>query len=191
MSKQIKIANVTIITDAAKLNDTIADVARKGKTLDNLIHRAGVSCMYHAREHGDVTKMVGLIQAMPKASRRKALVAWIEAHMPVDEVKDNATETTIKLTKGRKADDFLLADAAATPFWDFTQERAPVAMTVERAIKAFENALKKAVEQGNATESDVAALENAVSATLAANDSSTVSEADAGAAYAKDASAAA
>ncbi len=168
----MKVANVNIITDSAKIDAAIASVATKGKSLDQLIHRTAVSCVYHSQQHGDTTKLCALVDAMPKSGRRKALIAWVEAHVPVDadETTDTKDGYTIKLRKGRKPEDFLVSEAAAVPFWDFTQERVPVPMTLERAIAAFEKAIAKAVEQGNVTASDAAALANAVAATQAAND---------------------
>lgn len=168
----MKVANITIITDSNKIDEAIASVATKGKSLDQLIHRTAVSCVYHSQQHGDTTKLSALVNAMPKSGRRKALIAWVEAHVPVDaeETKDTKDGYSIKLKKGRKPEDFLVSEAAAVPFWDFTQERAPIPMTLERAIAMFEKAIAKAVEQGNATESDAASLANAIAATKAAND---------------------
>ncbi len=168
----MKVANVNIITDTAKIDAAIASVATKGKSLDQLIHRTAVSCVYHSQQHGDTTKLCKLVDVMPKSGRRKALIAWVEAHVPVDADETNDTKEgyTIKLRKGRKPEDFLVSEAASVPFWDFTVERVPVPMTLERAIAAFEKAIAKAVEQGNATESDANAVVNAVAAVRAAND---------------------
>lgn len=168
----MKVANITLITDSKKIDEAIADVATKGRTLDTLIHRTATSCVYHSQQHGDTTKLSALVNAMPKASRRKALIAWVEAHVPVDPDETNDTKDgyVIKLKKGRKEEEFLVSEAAAVPFWDFTVERPPIPMTLERAIGMFEKAIAKAVEQGNATEDDAASLASAIAATKAAND---------------------
>ena len=181
----MKVANITIILGADKLNEKIADVATKGKTLDTLIHRTAVSCVYHAREHGDSTQLRELVDAMPKSGRRKALIDWVEAHVPVDKsedekgmskTRDTKDGYTLKLRKGRKPEEFLLAECAAKPFWDYTPDRSTAPMTLNRALASFERALKKAVTQGKASESDVKILTDAVSAamshTSAANDAS-------------------
>lgn len=174
-----KVANVTLITGAANIDKNIADVARKGKTLDTLIHRTAVSCVYHAREHGDSRKLADLVNAMPKASRRKALIDWIEAHVPVnkgdDDPKNNTHDSkkdgyTIKLRKGRTKDEFLLEECAVKPFWDFTPDRSTAPMTLKRAIASFERAVKKAVTEGAASQDEADMLTAALIAALPAND---------------------
>ena len=169
----MKIADVSLITGAANLDKKIAAVARKGKKLDTLIHRTAVSCVFHAREHGDSRQLSDLINAMPKSGRRAALIDWVHAHVPYDEDEtvNTKTEYKLKLRKGRKPEDFLLSECAAKPFWDFTPDRSTAPMTLERAIAAFERALDKAVKQGTASADSAAALANAVATAKAANDS--------------------
>lgn len=164
-----KFAHVTVITDTTKLADAIDSVATKGKTLDNLIHRAGVSCMYHAQQHGDVTLAEKLIEAMPRSSRRKGLVVWFEDNMPVDgKISDTKAGVSITLKKGRADTDFTLSEAAAVPFWDHTVEKTPRPMTLQQAIAAFGKNLDKAVKAGTASAAEAAALKAAVDG--AAND---------------------
>ena len=135
----MQIARINIITDSKAYAETVATIGKRGKALDKLIHRAAVSAIYHAREFGDVRKFEALCEAMPKGSRVKALVAWYEAHVPVD--ADD--EGNRKLKKGRTADDFKIEDAAKTPFWEFTKERAPVALTLEKLMEYVEKRIEK------------------------------------------------
>jgi len=177
--KTVKFANVNVITDTTKCAESIDTIATKGKTLDNLIHRTAVSCLYHAREHGDVTLAERLMEAMPKSSRRKAMGTWIEDHAPLEgKISDTKSGVSITLKKGRKPEDFKLAEAAAVPFYEHTAEKNPRPMTLAQAIAAFGKNLDKAVKAGTATAAEAAALKAAVSG--ASNDEA--SEADSNAA---------
>lgn len=162
-----KFANVTVITAAAKLNEAISSIASRGKRLDADIHRAGVSCLFHIREHGDVTLLARLIEALPKSGRRKAFNHWAESHAPIEIDDKGAKGVVVQLKKDRKPEDFKMEDAAGTPFWDFTQERAPVPVTLEAILKMVENKLTKAVEQGNATDAQASVLQDAVNDAMA------------------------
>lgn len=135
----MQIGKITIIEDASKLDDSIAEVARRGKTLDKLIHRAAVSCMYHAREYGDVRKITALREAMPKSARGKALNLWFETFMPVEldetgkaKMNDNGHYV---LAKDRKPEDFYIEEAAAMPFWDLSQEKDPKPVGLDTLMK--------------------------------------------------------
>ena len=61
-------------TDA--IQKAIASILTRGKKLDRDIHVAGVSCLQHIEEHGDVTLLNRLVGAMPKGSRVNALREW-------------------------------------------------------------------------------------------------------------------
>lgn len=126
----------------------ISSIRTRGARIDRDIHETGVDCMIHARDHGDVTLMTKLAEAMPKSSRRKALVAWVIAHAPL---KYNQNEEKFTLNKKRAKEEgaWLVEEAATVPFWDFTQEKAPVQYDLDKAINSFIRGLVKAHEQDN------------------------------------------
>ena len=119
MTKQatVKISGVTVTVDSAALVTLVDSICGRGKKLDKDIHRAGVSCLYHAREHGDVTLAERLIKSLPRSSRRKAFNHWAESHCPLTIEDDGKEKVTVKLAKDRKPGDFDLEGAAAKPFW--------------------------------------------------------------------------
>lgn len=136
-----------IIRDSKKLGTAIQSIARRGKKLDQDIHIAGVSCMYHMAMHGDVTLTERLIDAMPKSSRRKALMVWFESFTPVN---IDRVEGKVKLKKERSGEDFKVEAAEAQPFWDFTQEKEPSPITVA-SIRSY----LTRVAEGNAGKAPV------------------------------------
>lgn len=126
----------------------INSIRTRGARIDRDIHETGVDCMIHARDHGDVTLLTRLSEAMPKSSRRKAMVAWVIAHAPL---KYNTNEEKFTLNKKRAKEDgaWQIEEAAATPFWEFTQEKAPVQYDLDKAINGLVRGLLRAHEQGN------------------------------------------
>lgn len=124
----------TYITDGKKLKTAIQSIARRGKKLDADIHRAAMSCAYHAMNYGDTSHFSHLVNAMPKSSRRVALCVWAEAYFPMTIDRKDAT---VKLRKGREDADWQMDIADAQPFWDYSKEKAePVTQKVE-SIRSY------------------------------------------------------
>jgi hypothetical protein len=71
---------------------------------------------------------------MPKGSRVKALIHWISEHSPIH-IK-GLNDGTYKVTaKGwDKTDKWAFQAAIAKPFWDFSVERNPAPLTVEKLV---------------------------------------------------------
>lgn len=138
------------MADKRDIQKRITSIRNRGAKIDRDIHETAVLTIEHARDHGDITLATKLVNAMPKSSRRKALIAWYGAFAPVTFQSKNEA---FKLKKKRSQEDFLVDEANETPFWDYTKERNPQPYTAEKAINAFINGLKKAHQQGNLTES--------------------------------------
>lgn len=124
----------------------ITSIRNRGARMDRDIHETGVLCLEHARDHGDVTLATKLVDAMPKSSRRKALIAWFTNHGPM---RYSAKNEQFTLKKQRQPSDFLVDEANTVPFWEFTKERTPAKYDLEKAINGFVRSLRKAREQGN------------------------------------------
>jgi len=167
----MKIGKTTVIVETAKVKEIIVSIAGRGKRLDADIHKAGVSCMYHAQQHGDVTLMQNLIMALPKSARRKGFCAWVDAHMPVAEPTD-VKEGTVVLKKDRVDADFAITGAETSPFWAFTDEKAPVYLSINGMIEAFRKQMERASKQEGDNEVDaskLALLEEACAIALGEN----------------------
>ena len=168
---KIKFANVTVITDKATLTKRIATLAKDMKSIDNRIHTIAVSTMYHMQQHGDVRGAQELLEAMPRSTRRKALIAWYEDFGPL--TIDPKT-SSVELTKGRTPDQFKLEECAEVHFGDYTTERAPVPVTLEAIVAMVEKKLEKGIEQGNITDEQGVSILDALSA-VSSNDDEEVS----------------
>lgn len=155
----------------AKIKQAIQSIKTSGKKLDAKIHEVAVQCMIHAKKQGDVTLFASLVNAMPKSSRQKALVQWGMDHAPIKMIHDKATrEYKGKMEKDwtqNIEDKFNLEKAAATPFWEHSNEQAPQAqpMTFEKIMKRYEalrNQVHKAIESGDIPEEQAALVQNFV-----------------------------
>lgn len=112
----------TLITDNAKLKTTIADIKKKGQSLDNLIQKAGVACVYQSIQNSNIDPMKNLIAAMPKGSRVKALIGWAIANgnMVNPETNGKVDDKTVKFErKIAKWNDKLIQAMDAKPWYEF------------------------------------------------------------------------
>lgn len=100
-------------------------------------HILAVSCLDHIREFGDYRNAVRLVNRLPKSIRKEALCVWFEEF--------SGTRFSVRLNKDtglyegklkeRNEDDFRIALAAGTPFWDLTQEkRTGSTFTLEKLL---------------------------------------------------------
>lgn len=129
---------IKIIDKAAEVSRLINSIESRGKKLATDIHRAAVSCLYHADKHGDVTLMQRLLVALPDFSRRNALIAWAVQFGKFSPSEDGKS---VNYFKHGETD---IASASATPFWEFKPEKpftpfdlgAELAKLVKRAEKA-------------------------------------------------------
>lgn len=140
---------IKLITDMAKAIKAVEAVQATGAKLADDIHVVACSALYHAQEHGDVTLMQRVVNALPGFARRNALLAWAVAFgkFSIDEdgtnvIYDKHSETKLEL-------------AMAKPFWDFKPEAAfkPFDLQEEMA-KLIKRAEKAAKDDRNNLDSD-------------------------------------
>lgn len=145
----------TIITNKAALNKAIAEIKRAGENLDQAIQTAGLSCLAYAGKHGQVTPANDLYWAMPKGSRRNALVEWLlafgklrvltkdEQHAAVAAMKQPpANPPVFGYAKDKVTD---IDQAMAKPWTEFRPEKAPAEVfDAQAAVQALINRIQKA-----------------------------------------------
>jgi len=132
-----------LIKDVKKLGTAIKSIAKRGAKLDSDIHIAACSCLHHAFNHGDVTLMTKLVDAMPKSGRRKALIHWVGEHSLLGYVEG---EQQFRMTNA-KTKKWKLKQAEETPFWEFTTEKAPSDLTIEALVKMVVSKVQKAKDE--------------------------------------------
>lgn len=146
-----------VITKAADVTKLIVSIKSRGAKLDSDIHRAGVSCLHHAAEHGDVTLMQKLIDALPKSARRNAVIAWAVEFgaFEADEKGKNVVYSRESKTR--------LDDAIKTAPWEFKPEPAFKPFDFEkelsRLLKRAEDAVAANDERHKVTAEQVRKLQ--------------------------------
>jgi len=141
----------TTILNAAQADKLIVSIKGRGAKLDADIHQAALSVVSHHVEHGDVTLINRLVLAMPKSSRRNALVAWVlhfDARTILNDDKASRDDTPILHVKSTLP--FELENADATPFWDFKAKEGVAIWSFDTWIVAQTKALNGAL--GKATD---------------------------------------
>lgn len=132
---EVKIGNTNITTDGSTLDKNIRSIVGRSAKLAGETHVALVSGMWHAREHGDTTRLTALVGGLHSSNRKQGIVAWLNKFMPVTDEGVNAKSGEMKLRKDRKPEDFQIEQAEAVPYWDFTVEKPVAELTLPALLK--------------------------------------------------------
>lgn len=145
-----------LFTTATELNKAIDSIAKRGKLLDADIHRAGVSCLNHIQEHGDVTLLNKLVVSLPQGARKAAFVEWALAFGKVvvldrgnaaDEHKIAAGDV-FKYSKEKSTN---IEEAILKPWYNFRPEKDvldlfDVNALVAKMLKQYNKAVKAGIK---------------------------------------------
>lgn len=132
--------------DIKQINKKIKSIKTRGKSLDKDIHETGVAIMKHAEKHHDYSAANRLVDALPKSGRTKAFIKWFSDHTPYNW---NDTDKVFTLPKNKdKRRAFLIDEANAVPFWEYTVEKEPGEIDVDKLLASLFKRVKTAKEQG-------------------------------------------
>jgi len=132
--------------DIKTINSKIKSIKTRGKNLDKDIHETGVAIMRHAAKHHDYSAANRLVDAMPKSGRTKAFIKWFSDHTPYNW---NEKEKTFKLPKNKdKRRQFMIDEAEKVPFWEYTVEKEPGEVDVDKMLAALFKRVEKAENDG-------------------------------------------
>jgi len=124
-------------TDNAKLIDA---VCKGSQTLAADIHLAAVSALDHIREHSNYTGALQLLNGLHNGVRVKALAEWFKGFSNGKFSPGLNPKTKVwqaELAKDRADGDFDIEGAEVTTFAEFTVERDPVTLTVDKLVKGL------------------------------------------------------
>lgn len=137
-----------LISGAAAIDKAIASISSRGAKLDGDIQVAACSVLKHIDECGDYTLAERLVLAMPKGSRKLALVEFLLAFGKVRVLDKNLPDDQARILAGGvfafakdKATD--MEGAVSTPWFEFKKE-VPVleAFDAQAAIVALLKKIK-------------------------------------------------
>lgn len=90
----------TRIVGTKAIKGAIANIKINGKALDASIQEVGLAVLAHASEYGDSTLADALVNAMPKGSRRLALVEWLLAFGQMRKLNKDEPAEALRIGKG-------------------------------------------------------------------------------------------
>lgn len=156
---------MNIIKGAAEINKAIASIKNRGGRLDADIHAAGVAVLAHASEHGDTTLASRLVEAMPKGSRKLAIVEWMLAFGQIAKLNPKNPDHAARIKAGEvftldRTRTLDIAGAQETSWVEFRKEPAvATAFDVQAALKGVLARLNAAAANGLSIEHKAEALE--------------------------------
>ena len=72
-----------VLLTQADTKTLIGKIKTAGKKLDDMIQTALQCSAIHAHQHGDITLLQGVLEALPKGSRSVAVKDWMLKHAPL------------------------------------------------------------------------------------------------------------
>lgn len=141
------------LVSGKKVDASIKWIASTGSKMDATIHATAVACIYLSMPHKEgghncAMRALALVNAMPKGSRVKALVAWFHAYSNIRfrwEKKAGAYSAGVLKPEAKEYRDARPADALAKPFWSVEEKAVdPAEFTHDKFAAAVAALIKKA-----------------------------------------------
>lgn len=109
-------------TELKAIDSKIAGIRRRGTTLRSDAAECAVMIMDHANTHGDCSRALRLVEALPFASERVKLINWFKAFSPIN-VTWNAEASKRKVgynkPDAKSYNAFNLDGAKANPYYEY------------------------------------------------------------------------
>jgi hypothetical protein len=123
MAKQL--AFISKLNTGAGMDDGIKWIRSTGAKFDATVHAVAVAIMRHAKENGDCSRALKLVQAMPKSARRAALINWFGHFSPINvTMAKEAKDCRVGLRKpdAKNYMPYDLDGASANPYFEWEKE---------------------------------------------------------------------
>lgn len=143
-----------------KIIDTnIRAVTSNANKLNVLIHTTAMMIAEHAKEHGDCTRALALVKAMPASMRRTMLVLWFATYTPIRVMEKNDKVGMLK-EAAKNFTPFDLEAGDLTPFYELAdqnpenQQLYDFAKLVEM-VSRIGKQIEKKIEDGKVAPEDI------------------------------------
>ena len=134
------------MTTLKNIDSNIKRITTNAKKLNELIHSTAIMVIQHAKEHGDCTRALALVKAMPASMRRTMLVLWFETYTPI-RVKLNDDKVGILKEAAKNFTPWDIDGATATPFYELAEQNAEEKVYDYAALVAMVERLSKQIEK--------------------------------------------
>jgi hypothetical protein len=140
------------VADTSKL---IKSIKTRATNVQQDIHRAAVASLIQIQQDGNTNNAVALMNALPNGQRVKALATWFKAmsnkKFSVKQDKEQGNIWVAHLQKNRDASDFDIDTAIEKGFADYTTEREPQEVTLDKMVKYLKGIAENDEFIGDAT----------------------------------------
>lgn len=161
------------MTNLKAIDKRIATVTTNAAKLNGYIHETGMMIVRHANQHGDCTRALALVKAMPASMRRTMLIAWFAKFTPIavklgdsEAVGFNAKYLALK-TPEAKAKAWNIDGANAEPFYAMAEAEPEAKEYTLSQLIAMVGQLSKRIK-GKIAGGEVAANDTAKASELVA-----------------------
>lgn len=128
------------------IDANIVTIRKSGDAFNQLVHETGLLILAHAKEHGDCTRALTVVKAMPASIRRTILVKWISKYSPIRVVEKNDKVGMLK-ENDKRFTPFDIEGATAEP-WFILADKEPEKDAYDfAAILAMVQRLGKTIEK--------------------------------------------
>lgn len=150
------------------IDKNIRAITTSAAKLNMLIHTTAMMVATHAQEHGDCTRALTLVKAMPASMRRTMLVLWFNTYTPIRVIDKNDKVGILKETaKGYTP--FDLEAGNETPFFDLAEQNPEAGVLdfdkLVALVARLGKTIDKRIDDGKVAEEDVASA-RAISAAI-------------------------
>lgn len=132
----------------------------QAKAILDEAHNIGVLIIEHAIEHGDCSRAQHLVNAMPKALDRKAMIDWFSAFTPiVCRLSDDWNAKMMKEGVDKKFIPFNLEGAKAEPWYQFSVDREEKSydfQAILEMVARLSKTIDKKISDGKVAADDIA-----------------------------------
>jgi hypothetical protein len=140
------------------IDRNIRTITTNVKKLNELIHTTAVLIMAHAEQHGDCTRALTLVKAMPASFRRSMLIKWFEEYSPIRvSVTNDRVGILPKTAKNYR--DFDVKAGTETPFYEIAERNPEKEYDFDALVKMVESlatTINRRVDNGKVPEADAA-----------------------------------
>lgn len=139
------------------IDRNIRTITTNANKLNTLIHTTLMLIAAHAEEHGDCTRALALVKALPASMRKAMVVLWLTTYTPIRVVEKNDKVGMLK--EGQKGyAPFDLAAGDLTPFYTLAEQNPETEYDFAKLVKmveAISKRIEKKVSEGKVKAEDV------------------------------------
>jgi len=144
------------------IDRNVKRIVTNGQKLNVLIHETAVLIAEHAKQHGDCTRALALVKAMPASMRRTMLVLWFDTFTPIRVSLTNDKVGMLKET-AKTYVPFDIEGGKAKPFYELAEETPEKSYDFAALVKMVESLgkqIEKKIDEGKVKPTDTEAARN-------------------------------